>query len=147
MAQPGGGVLVGVLTFLAVALIPTVVFWLALRVPWLVRKASRLRRRPRPDPLATPPVEQVAADIRRVHRLLMRMPEGASYARRRGAEQAYEDLLVVACRAVRVEHRLGELPDGVDRDIERLRVEAALQEAGLVIRGHAMGPGPERLAG
>lgn len=147
MADSGGGVVVGVLSFLAVALIPTVAFWLALRVPWLVRTLRRLRRKPRPDPLATPPVEQIAADLRRVHRLLMRMPEGASYARRRGAEQAYEDLLAAACRAVGIEHQLGGLPDGLDRDIERLRVEAALQQAGLVIRGHAVGPGPERLAG
>ena len=135
MPEPGGDVLAGVLGFVAVALVPTVAFWLALRVPPLVRALARRLRRPPPvGPPAGPPIEQLAADLRRVHRLLTRMPAGASYARRRGAEQAYEDLLAQAARMLGVAEPLSDAGDRTDRELERLRVEAALSDVGLVIR-------------
>ncbi len=135
MAEPGGDVLAGVLGFVAVALVPTVAFWLALRVPSLVLGLARRLRRPSPlGPPAGPPIEQLAADLRRMHRLLTRMPAGTSYARRRGAEQAYKDLLAQAARMLGVDERLSDAGDRTDRELERLRVEAALVDIGLVIR-------------
>lgn len=141
MAEPGGDVLAGVLGFVAVALVPTVAFWLALRVPPLVRALARRLRRPSPVGPAGRPIEQLAADLRRVHRLLTRMPPGASYARRRGAEQAYEDLLAQAARMLGVDERLSDAGDRMDRELERLRVEAALLDVGLVIRSTTPGCG------
>ena len=51
-----------------------------------------------------------------------------------GFERRPSDLAELqACAAVDVCHRLSELPEGFDRDMERLRIEEALTRAGLVI--------------
>lgn len=63
--------------------------------------------------------------------MLVEFPPGASAAKRYGARQAYDELLVQACAAVDIEHRLNCTAEGLDRDIERLRVEEALREAGV----------------
>ena len=47
--------------------------------------------------------------------------------------EAYDVLLAQACAAVGVVNSLDDLPEGVDRDIERLRVEEALRQEGLAI--------------
>lgn len=114
--------------YVALAVAPTALCWAAIRLPRLVR---RLRR---PQVVATgPSIEQVSADLRRVHRLLTGFEPGTSAIRRLGARAAYDALLVQACAAVEVEHRLAELPEGMDRELERLRVEESLRDAGLVI--------------
>lgn len=56
---------------------------------------------------------------------------GASAIKKIGARQAYDALLVQACTALGVEHRLYLLPEGMDREIERLRVEECLRHHGL----------------
>ncbi|WP_309115508.1 hypothetical protein [Saccharothrix sp.] len=114
--------------FVGVALAPSALCWAVLHIPRLLR---RLRREP-----LTPrglPIEQLAADLRRVHRVLALIRPGTPYARRAGVRQAYDVLLAQACAAVGVPHRLDDLPEGVDRDIERLRVEEALRQEGLAI--------------
>lgn len=131
MAEPAGDPLTGVLIFAAVAVAPTALFWLALRLPPLVRG---LRERRRPPAPSGPPVERIAADLRRVRHALRTLPAGVSAVRRRGIEAAYEDLLTQACRALAVEHQLAALPPGLEREVERLRIELALQTAGLEIR-------------
>lgn len=114
--------------FAGVALAPSALCWAVLHVPRLIR---RLRRSPLvPQGL---PIEQLAADLRRVHRVLALVRPGTPYARRAGVRQAYDVLLAQACAAVGVVHRLDDLPEGVDRDIERLRVEEALRQEGLAI--------------
>jgi hypothetical protein len=80
-----------------------------------------------------PTIEQLSADLRRVHRLLAGFEPGTPAIRRRGAREAYDALLVQACAAVEVEHRLDGSPEGIDRELERLRVEESLRGAGLVI--------------
>jgi hypothetical protein len=114
-----GGVLANLILFAVVCIAPTVVFW--------VRE-----KRAKPQP-AGPPIERVAADLRRVHRLLAGYPSGTPAARRLGTRQAYDELLTQACRQVGVPHRLAELPEGMDREIERLRVEESLRERGLAV--------------
>jgi hypothetical protein len=47
--------------------------------------------------------------------------------------QAYDQLLIQACRAVDVSHRIDQLPPGTDLELERLRVEEQLRDAGLAI--------------
>jgi hypothetical protein len=66
-----------------------------------------------------------------VHRTLVEFPPGTPAVRRRAARQAYDALLAQACAAVEVSHRLGTLAEGMDLEVERLRVEEALREAGV----------------
>lgn len=79
-----------------------------------------------------PPVERLARDVERIHRDLIRLPAGTPLARRRGILAAYDDALADACRAMQVPQRLEELPAGVEREIERLRVEEALAATGII---------------
>ena len=50
----------------------------------------------------------------------------------RGWLEAYDDVLVTACRTLELEHRLESLPPGPERDLERERVERMLVRAGLL---------------
>ena len=57
---------------------------------------------------------------------------GTSMARRTGVElAAYDDVLLEACRAVDLPDALTGLPEGTERDAERLRLEFLLDRAGL----------------
>ncbi|MFI6227552.1 hypothetical protein ACIBCR_09580 [Micromonospora echinospora] len=75
------------------------------------------------------PLEQIAADLWRLR----------AYRLGRGGRpivwpllliKAYDDRLRLACRCLGVPEHLAEL-EGVDREIERVRVEGALHAAGL----------------
>ena len=67
------------------------------------------------------------------HRLLAQFRPGTPMARRVGTRQAYDALLVEACDAVDVEQRLDQMPEGLAREVERLRLEESLRSAGLAI--------------
>jgi hypothetical protein len=99
------------------------------RLPEVVR-----RRAPEPPPPTRRPLEVVAADLRRLSRQLARVPAGAPMARRRGLQAAYDDVLIEAAELLEVPHTLlpGTSP-GLSRDAERLRLQAALAGAGLVV--------------
>jgi len=77
-----------------------------------------------------PPIEQIAADLRRLSRhrvgIATRSPVWFT-----AVQRAYDDRLRLACRSLEIEEFLGEL-DGVDREIERVRVEGHLIAAGMV---------------
>jgi hypothetical protein len=122
----------GNLVLLAIAVIaPTLLFWVILRLPRTVDAVGAyLRKRRGPEP-AAPPIERLAADLRRVHRALAEFPPGTPAVRRRATRQAYDALLVQACAAVEVDHRLDTATEGMDREVERLRVEEALRDAGV----------------
>jgi hypothetical protein len=82
-----------------------------------------------------PAIEQVAAELRRLDRARC----GGGLARESrlwsaAIERAYDRWLQVACHYLSVSHHLSCLTD-VDRDIERVRIEAELTAAGLAIRG------------
>jgi hypothetical protein len=98
----------------------------------------RARRRARdgdvPAPAAPRPVEAVAADVRRLGRQLDTVPAGAPQVRRRGLQAAYDDVLTEAAALLAVPHALGAVPHGFARDVERLRLQTALSDAGLVVR-------------
>lgn len=98
----------------------------------------RARRRARegnvPAPAAPRPVEAVAADVRRLGRQLDTVPAGAPQVRRRGLQAAYDDVLTEAAALLAVPHTLGAVPHGFARDVERLRLQTALSDAGLVVR-------------
>lgn len=127
------GVPIGNLVLLAVVVIaPTLLFWMLLHTPRAVDAiGARIRRHRRgPEPL-TPPIERLTADLRRVHRTIASFPPGTPALRRRATREAYDALLVQACAAVDVPHRFDGLPEGMDREVERLRVAEALKDAGI----------------
>ncbi|MFJ8686433.1 hypothetical protein [Micromonospora wenchangensis] len=75
------------------------------------------------------PLELLAADLRRLgrHRLAA---GGRSVVWHSSVIEAYDDRLRAACRALGIPEHLAELT-GVDREIERVRVEGLLAGAGL----------------
>ncbi len=84
---------------------------------------------PRPS---RPPVERIAADLRRLSGYLDRLDrsrEPAKIARMRAASWAYDDVLIEACRALEVPVDVGHAPL---RPAERLFAEIELSRAGLV---------------
>ena len=95
-----------------------------------MQRSARRRGRPAPEPPHRP-IEQVAADLRRLSAQLARVPAGAPQARRSGWQAAYDDVLVEAAGLLEVPHALSSLPPGRARDAERRRVEIGLAAAGL----------------
>jgi hypothetical protein len=90
---------------------------------------------PAPEPVRRP-LQVVAADLRRLSRQLALVPAGASLVRWRALWTAYDDVLTEAAEQLEVPHELASTPtNGMARDIERLRLLAALEGAGLVVRG------------
>jgi hypothetical protein len=88
---------------------------------------------PPPIPVGMP-LEQIAADLRRLRVEARRHPPDMSMAKYRGAVAAYDDALLDACRALDLATELSTLPDGVERESERLRVEFELERAGINLR-------------
>ena len=56
-------------------------------------------------------------------------------ARRRALLAAYDDVLVEAAELLEVPHELPRRRAGRPRDVERLRLLAALEDAGLAVHG------------
>lgn len=99
-------------------------------VPFGLVKALLRRRTPPPAPEHRP-IELIAADLRRVRCARAGFGQGISAAKKIGARQAHDALLAQACAALGVDHRLRVLPEGMDREVERMRVEERLKELGL----------------
>lgn len=99
---------------------------------WLAERAARRRARHGP-PLDRRPLQAVAADVRRLRRQLALVPAGAPMARRRALQAAYDDVLGEAARMLDVPHALATEPPGRARDVERIRLLAALEAAGLAV--------------
>lgn len=101
---------------------------------WLAERSARHRARRRPSSDRRP-VQAVAADIRRLGRQLDLIPAGVPMVRRRALQAAYDDVLAEAADMLGVPHSLGAEPPGRGRDVERLRLVAALRAAGLAVGG------------
>lgn len=105
-------------------------------VLWVVFYGSAARifvRRhlpPRAAPVG-PPIETLAADLKRLRAASHGMPPGSSHVRREATLAAYDDALAQACLALGLPDTLTDLPPGTDREAERLRVEALLEDEGL----------------
>jgi hypothetical protein len=78
------------------------------------------------------PLEQVAANLRRL-RAVLTGDAHRSAAHQMGNRMAYDQVLIQACEMLEIEHDLGGESAGMERDIERLRVEAELERAGVVL--------------
>jgi hypothetical protein len=78
------------------------------------------------------PVEQLAADLRRL-RVAVASDQRRSATHQLANRVAYDQLLMQACQMLGVAHELGKNTAGSERDIERIRVEAELERAGIVL--------------
>jgi hypothetical protein len=103
------------------------------------RGLARLDRcfEPQEPPAATPdplPIEKLAADIRRLRRQRAGIAQ-RSPVWRAAVEDAYDDRVMLACKRLEIAAHLPELT-GVDREIERVRLEGELEAAGLTLHGY-----------
>jgi len=78
------------------------------------------------------PIEQLAADLRRL-RVAVATDQRRSATHQLANRIAYDQLLMQACQMLNVPHELRKNTAGPERDIERLRVEAELERAGIVL--------------
>jgi hypothetical protein len=77
-------------------------------------------------------IEQLAADLRRL-RVAVATDQRRSATHQFANRVAYDQLLLQLCEMLNVPHDLGKATAGPERDIERLRVEAELERAGIVL--------------
>jgi len=77
-----------------------------------------------------PPLEQIATEIHRLTHARRSCAPGSP--RFIAATRAYDRRLAHACRALEIDEHLTSL-EGLDQDLERLRVEGLLIEAGFVL--------------
>ena len=84
--------------------------------------------------LALPSIEQIAYDLRRLDRQRRSGPTGDSEVWLAAVQRAYDDRLRLACHCLGVPEYLQPL-EGMDREMERVRVEDRLEAAGLSLRG------------
>lgn len=96
-------------------------------------RRARSRVSPAEPAPAGPPIEDLARSLRRLRAEVLAPAPGTAMARRRGTTAAYEELLVAAARALGAPDTLSGLPEGTDREAERLRLEHLLREAGLAL--------------
>jgi hypothetical protein len=133
-----GVVLLGLLKVVGLSLVPVALVGVALHGRELLERGSAVGRRmhlvppPLPPP-AGPPLEKLAADLRRLRPEARSHRPGVAMAKQRGIVAAYDELLVAAAAALDVPTNLRELPEGIEHEAERLRLELALERAGLRI--------------
>ena len=124
-------ILLGVIWYVLIAFSPLLLLWLALRVPRVLeaikdRRAERLRAsRPQGYPL-----ERLAADLRRLRTELINDPPN-NYVRRTALLMAYDSVLRDTCARLEIPTELATAAPGPDLELERLRAESAIQEAGV----------------
>jgi hypothetical protein len=98
-----------------------------------LRRLDRALRGAADMPLALtspPSIEQLAVDLRRLDQQRRSGPATESQVWLAAVVRAYDDRLALASRCLAVHEKLAAL-EGLDRDIERIRVEAELESAGL----------------
>jgi hypothetical protein len=78
------------------------------------------------------PLEQLVVDLRRLRRLVA-TDEHRSAAKQFGDRIAYDYVLAQLCDMLGIPHGLHEQTGGHERDLERFRVEAELERAGIVL--------------
>jgi hypothetical protein len=116
-----------------VAVVAALIAWTGPVYRWVRRIRERRRSARNPMP-GRRPLQVVAADVRRLARSMSLVPAGLPMARRRALAAAYDDVLVEAATLLEVPHELRTAPEGPARDLERLRLLAALEGAGLAVR-------------
>ena len=103
------------------------------RARWVPR-ARTGRPAPEPEPSTRRPIQVVAADLRRLVHQVALVPSGSTLVRWKALWAAYDGVLVEAAEMLELHEELAAQPPGLARDIERVRVLAALEDAGLMVR-------------
>jgi hypothetical protein len=85
-----------------------------------------------PVPAGGASIEQIACDLRRLGQQRHAGLNLASVEWQAAVLRAYDQRLTLACRCLEITEHLEPL-DGMDRDLERLRVECELQAAGFAL--------------
>ncbi|MEP6853415.1 MAG: hypothetical protein ABJA87_12275 [bacterium] len=123
-----------VVLFLALMILPTAVVYALMHLSHVFDFAERVFERihpPAPQPVG-PPIERIAADLRRISAHLDALvdagPVPGRILRVRATTTAYDDVLLRACRALEVEPATTDTPMSSQ---DRLQTEAALAAAGL----------------
>lgn len=88
---------------------------------------------PSPATPGLPSIEQIAYDLRRLDQQRRGGPTQQSEKWRDAVLRAYDQRLCLACQCLGLAEHLEPL-EGMDRDLERLRVESELRAAGLALR-------------
>jgi hypothetical protein len=83
------------------------------------------------------PLEQVAANLRRLRGVLT--VDAHRSVHQISNRVAYDQVLIQASEMLQIEHDLAKRSAGMERDIERLRVEAELERAGVVLSNRRYG--------
>jgi len=136
-----GAVLIGFAKVIGISLVPVALFGAALHARGFFEKGAELGRRahlipPAATPAAGPPLEKLAADLRRLRAEVRSPRPGVAMAKQRGIVAAYDEVLVETARALGVPTTLAAVPEGLDHEAERLRLEHALEQAGLSWQVH-----------
>jgi hypothetical protein len=136
-----GAVLLGFFKVIGISLVPVAVMAALLHGRSLTERCVAVGRRchllPRAEaPPPGPPLEKLAADLRRLRPEVRRPRPGVTMARHRGVVAAYDGVLIQTARTLAVATTLADLPDGIDHEAERLRLEHALEQAGLSWQVH-----------
>ena len=143
-----GHVLLGLAQVIGLALVPLTLVSVFLHARGLLRRAIALGRRlglvaPLVEQASGPPLEELAATLRRLHPAVRSPRPETTAVRQRGIVAAYDGVLVAAAAALDVPTTLAELPEGLDHEAERLRVEHELQRAGLTWQATRSGKPPQ----
>jgi hypothetical protein len=125
-----------VLALCLALLAPTVVLGAVFALPkWIATAGeARRRRQRRLGKVMTPsgpPLERLAADLRRLR--MQRGDSRRSRVQREGARLAYEDVIQQAAAALGIAHDLPGAAGRFGREVELLRIEQALHDAGFVL--------------
>ena len=93
-------------------------------------RLEHARRRRRTVPTGRP-IEEIAADVRRLGIRYHCLGPRASFAKSDGVRRAYDGVLAECCAALELTHLLGVISPGPELDVERARVEGLLEDSGL----------------
>ena len=131
-----GVVLLGLVQIIGLGLLPLALVSLFMHGRGLLRRVIALGRRlglvaPLVEQADGPPLEELAATLRRLHPAVRAPRAETTTVRQQGILAAYDGALVAAAAALDIPTTLVELPQGLDHEAERLRVEAELERAGL----------------
>lgn len=129
-------VVIGLLEVVGISLVPVAAIFVFIHSPEIFERTVVLGRRVHlmrspPGPPTGPPIEKLAADLRRLRPEARSPRPGVRMAKQKGIVAAYDEALVATARTLEVPTTLADLPVGLDREAERLRLEDALETAGL----------------
>ena len=143
-----GHVLLGLVQVIGLGLVPLALVSVFLHARGLLGRCRALGRRlglvaPLVQQADGPPLEELAATLRRLHPSVRSPRPETTTVRQQGILAAYDGVLVAAAAALDVPTTLADLPVGLDHEAERLRVEHELEQAGLVWQVTRSGQPPQ----